>query len=155
MSEFTPEQQRQIQHRIDSCSKDWEFVVSTREIQRSRKTGLARWIDCVWRRKYTVEGLYRWIQYQLSTEQYIVLGLVIDRDQIHKRKGYPRAYRLLNGWTIPAKDLSTLTHGPLFDTTGEELVKPGGYFLYYWRRYWPLFTILATIVGFVSALKSF
>ncbi len=154
MTDFTPEQQRQILDYIESCSKDWEFVVRTKEIRRSKKMGLAGWIDRVWRRKHKVEALYRWIQFQLGTERYAVLSQLIERDQIPKRGRYPRVYRLLNGWTIPAKDLRTLTHGPLVDLAGEELVKPGGQLSYFWNHFWPRFVVVATVVGFVASVVS-
>lgn len=135
------------------CSEDWKIDEKKKEISISKKNGISGVVEKIWRRKHKTEVLYRWLQYELYQNE-MHLANIIERDQIPKRENYPRVYTLLDDWTIPKKDRSSLTHGPLFDSNGVELVKPGGIVSYYWNRFWPVFVVIATIVGFVSAIRS-
>ncbi len=115
-------QSKKIKDQINQCSELWKLNPSDKVIYRIKDSAIKERFPFL-KQKMAVEALYRWIQHSLSTTEYLWLNSIIERDQISIRDDYPRAYKLLDDWTISHSDLKTLKNGPLFDSQGVEIVK--------------------------------
>ncbi len=145
----TPDQKREINRLVNLFSKDFEYLISTKEIRRKKKTGFYILIDFLWKRKYKVKVLYTWVLQSWIDPKMSGEDFPMDHDYQIKPENLPTYFSLQKGWTIPNKDLKTLTNGPLLGEDGNLLVKPGGKISYYWNKIWPTLTIIATFGGII------
>jgi len=146
---LTPDQQRKRKKDIELLAHDWEVFIPTLELRRKAKKGIWRYINRVWRRKHKVKTLYLWVAETFAQLQMMSHVVPLTHDNIQKPKNMPFIFALQGGWTIPKRDLRTLTHGPLLSETGDLLVKGGGRLSFYWNKLWPIIAGVATIGGLV------
>jgi len=149
---LTPDQLRKRENEIKRLAFDWEIHVPSKELRRIRKSGLADLIGRIWKRKYTMKILYIWTAEQFSRFQLMSENIPLEHDNIIKPKDVPYIFALKNGWTIPDKDLKTLTNGPLVSESGELLVKANGTLSYYWNKIWPIVVIVSILLSLVRSL---
>lgn len=151
---LTPDQKRKRKKEIEVLAHDWEVFIPTLELRRKAKKRIWRFVDRVWRRKHKVKTLYLWVAETFAQPGMMSYEVPLTHDNIKKPKDMPFIFALQGGWTIPERDLRTLTNGPLLSETGELLVKEGGRLSFYWNKLWPFVVSLATIVGLVVGLVS-
>ncbi len=149
---LTPDQERTKKREIELVNKDWEAYTPTSELRRKPKKGVWWLADKLWRRKHKLKTLYLWTAELFANINMMSYDVPLEHDNLVKPKSVPYMFALKNGWTIPDKDLKTLTHGPLFSETGEMLVKEGGIVSYYWNKVWPSIAVIATIFGLIRSI---
>ena len=149
---LTPDQERKRQSLIQKFNEDWEFRTKTLEIARKKKSGFAKIIDLVWKRKYKVKTLYLWVSKHFSGSILMAYPFPLRHDNMPKTPNMPTKFILEGGWSIPEADLKCLLEGPLLSEDGRVLVKPNGQLSYYWNKYWPRVVVIATILGLIRGI---
>jgi len=149
---LTPDQERKRKQEIELVNKDWEAYTPTSELRRKTKKGIWWLIDKIWLRKHKMKTLYLWTAELFDNMNMKSYDIPLEHDNFKKPKNMPYVFALKNGWTVPEKDIKTLTHGPLLSETGEILVKEGGVFSYYWNKVWPPVVIISTLIGLLRSI---
>jgi hypothetical protein len=107
-----------LSKQIERFDNEWEYIPATKEIRRKIKSGFSKTMGLFWKRKYKVKTLYFWTSDNWATREMMIYDIPMDRDRINKPKSLPNYFSLINGWSIPRKDLSTLKYGPLMSDDG-------------------------------------
>ncbi|EXI87719.1 MAG: hypothetical protein AW12_02027 [Candidatus Accumulibacter sp. BA-94] len=130
------------------------------EIRRKPRSRLRRVRELLWKPKYEVFAMYRWISRNWASERLVVFHYPIKSDNM-PITGFPVKYELQGGWTIPKADLQFLTKGPLASERLHSILVPASlgwrYVFELFRQVAPVFTIAGgsvTVVSNWSTVKS-
>ena len=146
---LTADQERKRRKEIELLANDWEAHTPTSELRGKTKNDIWWLIDKIWRRKHEVKTLYLWSAEFFARPHMGSYTVPLTHDNLKKPKDVPFMFALTGGWTIPERDLQTLTYGPLLSESGQLLVKEGGWLSIYWKKVWPVIVVVATLGGLV------
>jgi len=152
---MTPEQIRKRDHALKSVSEYWYLDFSSKEIRRKNQSLFSTIKHIFKKEKHTVWQFYVWIRHRQAESDAMAFPNQIRGDSI-PIKGQPNKYKLSGGWTIPSKDLSFLTHGPLVSEFNNEILVPAKT---KWERFVEFIKrakiIIVVIISIISAIVSY
>ena len=111
----TPEQSAEIERVVDRFDLDWTIDVKTKEIKRKPRNIFQKAYDIFLPRRHNVFALYWWLKNQYHRKDRVNLmpfTFPVKHDNM-PIPGYPVKYEIIDGWSIPKKDLKFLVKGPL------------------------------------------
>ncbi|WP_286817428.1 hypothetical protein [Desulfobacter sp. UBA2225] len=153
MANPTPEQQRAMLQAHEDVALYWYIDHKTKEIRRKPLTIIFRVLDFFWKEKHTVWQLYRWLMFRCSETDMMPLRTPMQSDNM-PIKGFPMKYELLNGWTIPTKDLKHLKNGPLAAEGLQQIIVPAAvgwpHLLERIKQFAPIITSFAGLTTIVT-----
>lgn len=108
----TPDQIRTIDTLVQEFDKYWCLDGNTKEIRLKRISLGRRIMNFFWKKRFTVFAMYHWAKHKWISSEFNRYHFPIDHDNmpIH---GFPMKYELRGGWSIPKRELSFLSKGPL------------------------------------------
>ncbi len=151
----TPEQKAEIDRVVDRFDIDWTIDIKTKEIKRKRRNILQKVYDIFFPSRHSVFALYWWLKYQYHRKDRVNLmpfTFPIKHDNM-PIPGYPMKYEIIDGWTIPKKDLKFLVKGPLARISPSVVLVPhqiGFERIKSFAKAWgPIITITAAILTII------
>lgn len=139
----TPDQLREIERLTQEFDEYWYLDGKTKEIRLKRFPFARKVRNFIWKKRFTVFALYHWAKRKWTLEQFNCFHFPIDHDNM-PIEGFPIKYELRGGWSIPKRELSFLTRGPLAAEGLSPILVPA---LIGWQRFVYWFKQLAPVAG--------
>jgi hypothetical protein len=139
----TPDQLRSIEQLASEFDKFWYLDGNSKEVRLKSFTLMRKVQNLLWKKRFTVFAMYHWAKRKWVLTEFNCYHFPIDHDNM-PIAGFPMKYELKGGWSIPKRELTFLSCGPLAAEGLHVILVPADIG---WRRFVNWFKQLAPIAG--------